>query len=110
MSLAEAQNTSSLRLRHAGFYEFRRGNGRQYVIGVNIDARESDLTRIPEETLALLRRGPAPPGGAAASAPATAALQPYPLWWFIMVAALVAALGQAWLGDRLLRTTMREPQ
>jgi len=108
LSLAEAQSTPTLRLSQAGFYQLRRGNGREELIGVNADPRESDLTRIPEETLALMRRNPVPPSAAVRSAGSTGK-QPYPLWWFIMLAALLAALAQAWLGDRMLRTTTSEP-
>jgi hypothetical protein len=108
LSLAEAQNTPTLRLSQAGFYQLRRGNGQDELIGVNVDARESDLQRIPEETLVLLRRAPAPPTAAVRTASA-AGVQPYALWWFIMLGALLAAFAQSWLGDRMLRATARDP-
>ena len=44
-----------------GFYEIHRANGRQELVAVHADRRESDLTPMPQETLDLWRntgRGP----------------------------------------------------
>ena len=38
-----------------GFYEIHRANGRQELVAVHADRRESDLTPIPQETLDLWR-------------------------------------------------------
>ncbi len=47
LSLKEAATAQSYQLTHAGFYQLRLANGRQDVIGVNADRRESDLDVIP---------------------------------------------------------------
>jgi hypothetical protein len=104
LSLAQAATTPTLRLREAGFYELRRVNGRSQLLAVNIDARESDLSVIPEETLALWRRA-GPAQGLPASNSSASTQQPYALWWYIMLLALLFALAQCWLGDRQLRTS-----
>ncbi len=44
LSLSEARTAQSLRLDHAGFYQIHFANGRDAVIGVNPDRRESDLS------------------------------------------------------------------
>ena len=55
LSLKEATTAQSYQLTQAGFYQLRLANGRQDVIGVNPDRRESNLDVIPDETLALWR-------------------------------------------------------
>ena len=55
LSLKEATSAQSYQLTRAGFYELRLANGRQDVIGVNPDRRESDLDVIPDDVLALWR-------------------------------------------------------
>ena len=55
LSLQEAVSSQSYQLSHAGFYEVHLANGRQDLIGVNADRRESDLTPMPEDVLALWR-------------------------------------------------------
>jgi hypothetical protein len=125
LSLAEAQRTPALRLSEAGFYQLRRANGRSQLVGVNVDPRESDLRRMPAETLALWERGSAAAGGAAVADGAVAGgeaagrggaqsavtmvvaggrRERYPLWWFIMLLALTTALAESWVADRQLRS------
>ena len=53
LSLKEAATAQSYQLTHAGFYQLRLANGRQDVIGVNPDRRESDLDVIPADVLSL---------------------------------------------------------
>jgi hypothetical protein len=103
LSLTEAASAPSVRLSQAGFYQLRLASGRQQLIAVNVDPRESDLALIPEETLALWQRRPAAQPVAASAAPPSAR-QPYPLWWFILLLALLAALAQSWVAARHLDT------
>ena len=53
LSLSEARTAQSFRLERAGFYQIRFANGRDAVIGVNPDRRESDLEPIPEDVQQL---------------------------------------------------------
>lgn len=55
LSLEAATTAQSMPLVRSGFYEVRRGNGRQETVAVNPDPRESDLDLIPAETLELWR-------------------------------------------------------
>jgi aerotolerance regulator-like protein/VWA domain-containing protein len=107
LSLTQAQSAATLRLTQAGFYQLRRADGHQQLIGVNVDPRESDLALIPEETLALWTGHPARQN--ATVDPTPRYQQPYPLWWFIMLLALGAAFAQSWLADRQLGTTRDQP-
>ena len=65
LSLNEAATTQSLRLTRAGFYQVRLANGREDLVGVNPDRRESNLDVVPDDVLALWRGGPKPPEPAA---------------------------------------------
>ena len=90
LSLSEARTAQSLRLEHAGFYQIHFANGRDAVIGVNPDRRESDLAPIPDDMLEalerkLLQRGKTVPAGAAAPQEAK---QPVSLWWYVMLRGL----------------------
>ena len=53
LTLAEAAKAQTLDLDRSGFYDIRRGSGKQQLIAVNVDRAESDLTQVPEETRAL---------------------------------------------------------
>ena len=55
LSLKEATTAQTYQLTSAGFYQLRLANGRQDLIGVNPDRRESDLDVIPDDVLALWR-------------------------------------------------------
>jgi hypothetical protein len=43
-SLAEAAKAQNIQFTMAGFYDIRRPNGRNELVAVNADRRESDLT------------------------------------------------------------------
>jgi hypothetical protein len=93
LSLAEAGTIQSYQLTRAGFYQLRFANGKDALIGVNPDRRESDMTVIPEDVLKLWS-GNAGPGPGPESAPGTAAAvkqAPMSLWWWVMLLALVVA-------------------
>jgi hypothetical protein len=104
LSLTETATAPSLRLRQAGFYQLRLANGRQELVAVNIDPRESDLAVIPAEELSLWQHRPAAQPATPASQDAASHRAPYGLWWFILLAALAAALGQVWVAARHLDT------
>ena len=108
LSLREAATAQSFKLSEAGFYQVRLASGRQDVVGVNPDRRESNLDVIPADVLALWQgKGPRTPPSAVA-VPASEGTQPYPLWWYIMAFALLAALSESWLASRYLGTPHEE--
>jgi Aerotolerance regulator N-terminal/von Willebrand factor type A domain len=111
LSLREAVSAQSFPLTHAGFYEVRLANGRQDLIGVNADRRESDLTPLGEDVLALWRGGQ---GATFAAVPRSSAASqvtavPRSLWWYAMFCVLAAALAESAIGSRYLATPWNKP-
>jgi hypothetical protein len=107
LSLNEAETTQSLRLTRAGFYQVRMANGREDVVGVNPDRRESNLDVMPEDVLALWRGNPKSP----VSSPEERGVpgrEPVSLWWYIMLVVLTAAMAESWLASRYLGTRREE--
>jgi len=66
---------------------------------VNADRRESDLTPAPPDTLRLWQNTAS---GVAEGGQAAGEQRPQSLWWFVMLAALVCAAAESWLGNRHL--------
>jgi len=114
LSINQATAAQSFQLTDAGFYELRLANGRQDVVGVNADRRESDLAVMPDDVMALWtgRQTNAQSASAANgsqtedSAPER---QPYSLAWYVLVALLAAALAESVLASRYLGTQREEP-
>jgi len=106
LSLSEARNVESFQLRRAGFYQIRFANGRDAVIGVNPDRRESDLAPIPEDVQQLWS---ANSGGGAVPIPAVKAkYRPVSLWWYVMLLALAATLAQMVVASGYMGTQREE--
>jgi hypothetical protein len=105
LSLEAAASAQWLELTHAGFYELRLANGRRDLIAANPDRRESDLTPIAPDVLALWR-GSSGENTSAAAAATTGQGPPAArsLWWYAMVVLLVAALAESAVGSRYLGT------
>jgi hypothetical protein len=108
LSLNEARTTSSFRLTRAGFYQIRFSNGRDAVIGVNADSKESDLTPMSPEMLSLWTGSN---NGAPKTQTTTASDAKYQntsLWWYVMLTALVVAIAETLLSGRYLRIQREE--
>jgi hypothetical protein len=109
LSLKEAAVAQSFQLTRAGFYQIRFANGRDALIAVNPDPRESELAVIPDDVLKLW-------SGAAAEAPSEAAQESAArttndvsgLWWWVMLVLLMAALAETVLASRYLGTQREE--
>ncbi|HUK01788.1 MAG TPA: BatA domain-containing protein [Steroidobacteraceae bacterium] len=112
ISLQDSATASSWQLERAGFYTLRRASGQIQVVAANADRRESDLTPLAPEDLALWRGSPAGESGSAgASGAGTAqprALQPRSVWWYAMAMLLVAVLAEAVLASGYLGTLRDE--
>ncbi|MGA2538282.1 MAG: BatA and WFA domain-containing protein [Terracidiphilus sp.] len=95
LSLGEARTAQTFRLARAGFYQVRFANGRDAVIGVNPDRRESDLEPMPKDVQQLWSgsSGNGASSGASDSAGAEK-YQPISLWWYVMLLALAAAIAE----------------
>jgi hypothetical protein len=99
LSLKEAATAQAFLLNREGFFELRRANGRNELIAVHADRRESDLDVIPEETLALWQ-GTGSTGGP--GGPGAPAAKPYSLWWYLAFALLVASFIESLFSSRYL--------
>ncbi|HZP32257.1 MAG TPA: BatA domain-containing protein [Candidatus Acidoferrales bacterium] len=110
LSLKEAASAQSFQLTRAGFYQLRLANGRQDLVGVNSDRRESDLDVIPKDVQALWT------GNAGTQTQETSSgtvsqdqKKPYSLWWYAMLFLLVAAIAESLLSSQYLTMSREEP-
>jgi Aerotolerance regulator N-terminal/von Willebrand factor type A domain len=109
LSLNEARSAQALRLTRAGFYQIHFANGREAVLGVNADRRESDLAPIPDDVLKLWSGARSEEGAQTGQSAAQAQLkQPVSLWWYVMLLALIAAMAETALSGRYLGTQREE--
>lgn len=108
-TLAQARTALTLRLTRAGFYQVHFADGRDAVLGVNADRRESDLTPMSPD-LEKLWSGASNEEGAprTQTAAAAQATQPVSLWWYAMLLALLAALAETALASRYMGTQREE--
>jgi hypothetical protein len=108
LSLSEARTAQTVRLQHAGFYQVRFANGRDALIAVNPDRRESDLHPITPEIQQLWI------GSNCGNAPVQPTVvddikyHPVNLWWYVMLFALVVALAETALASRYIGTQREE--
>jgi Aerotolerance regulator N-terminal/von Willebrand factor type A domain len=95
LSLTEARTVQTLRLKRAGFYQIRFANGRDAVIGVNPDRRESDLEPIAPDLQQLWSgsKGDASIQTAAAAG-GEAKYRSVSLWWYVMLLVLAVTLAE----------------
>ena len=109
LSLSEARTLQTFRLERAGFYQIRFADGREAVIGVNPDRRESDLAPLSEDVQALWSGNS---GGRSAPQSGTPSVEvrssPISLWWYGMLLALVVALAETALASNYLGTQREE--
>jgi hypothetical protein len=109
LSLAESRSAQTLRLEHAGFYQVRLANGRDMLIGVNPDRRESDLQPMAADAQKLWS-GSAGSGSAPAEAASSQGegYRSVSLWWYVMLLALVVALAETGFASRYMGTQREE--
>jgi hypothetical protein len=109
LSLSEARTAQSVRLERAGFYQIRFANGRDALIGVNPDRRESDLQPLPEDVQRLWSGSSG--GGAdqtAGAASIDAKKRTIRLWWWVMLFAFAVAVAETVLAGGCLGTQREE--
>ncbi len=112
LSLKEAATTQTYQLSRAGFYQLRLANGRQDLVGVNPDRRESDLDVVPDDVLALWKgNANAAPEQASAvpSQPAQEQKRPDSLWWYAVLLLLIAAVAESVVSSHYLGTQRESP-
>ena len=108
LSLSEARTVQSFRLERAGFYQIRYANGRDAVIGVNPDRRESDLEVMPPDVQQLWSGSSAGASTQSTAAPGESKYEPVSLWWWVMLLALVVAIAETALSSDYLGTQREE--
>jgi hypothetical protein len=105
LSLSEASKAQSYTVETEGFWEFRRANGRHEMVAVNPDRRESNLIRVPDETLVLWTGGKGPQtaqttgAGVLAEEPAEETVS---YWWYVLMCMLVVAVAESFVASRYL--------
>jgi len=104
LSLAEATKAQNIQFEQAGFYDIRRPNGRNELVAVNADRRESDLTPASPEDLKLWQNtangatgstDPQTPGQAGPTSRLS-------VWWYVMLVVLALAVAESLLGNHHL--------
>jgi len=109
LSLAEARTAQTFRLQRAGFYQIRFANGRDAIIGVNPDRRESDLEPIAPDVQQLWSGSKSgAPKQADKIAVADAKSRPISLWWYVMLLALLVALAETAVASGYMGTQREE--
>ncbi|HWB33442.1 MAG TPA: BatA and WFA domain-containing protein [Acidobacteriaceae bacterium] len=111
LSLREAAAAQSFQLEHAGFYQVRFANGRDALLAVNPDPRESDLATIPDETLKLWSgaAGTSETNSTAAASEEAADNSVSGLWWWVMLLLTITALAGTGVASGYLGTQREQP-
>jgi len=109
LTLSEAASAQSFQLTEAGYYQLRLANGRQNVVGVNADPKESNLDVIPPDVVALWQ-GKGQSAQESSAAPGAPRKTPQSLWWYIMLLVLASAIAESALASRYLGTQREEPE
>jgi hypothetical protein len=108
LTLGEAASAQSFQLTEAGYYQLRLANGRQNVVGVNADPKESNLDVIPGDVMALWQGKGSGSQSAAAGGVEATQKTPQTLWWYVMLLVLAAAVAESVLASRYLGTQREE--
>jgi len=102
LSLKDASSAQSFQVNREGFYEIHRGNGRQEMVAVHADRRESDLTPIPQETLDLWRNTGRGPDPVTTTGEAANQARPWSLWRYALLLVLITAIIESLIASRYL--------
>ena len=110
LTLQEEATAQTLRLTQAGFYQIRYPSGRDALLAVNPDPRESDLQMISDDVLRLWS-GSTRDTGQTKSVPGPdteSKTSVYKVWWWVMLLILIAAVAESVVGSRYLGTQREE--
>ncbi|MBM3725551.1 MAG: VWA domain-containing protein [Acidobacteria bacterium] len=99
LSLEEATKAENVKLARAGFYDVRRENGRRELVAVNADRRESDLTQMGKDTLALWQNSG---GETRAAAGGKLEKRVYSPWWWLALGLFLTMMAETLLASRHL--------
>ncbi len=102
LSLKDATTTQTFQVTREGFYEIHRANGRQEMVAAHADRRESDLTPIPPETLALWKNTGLGPDTPSPDGAADTQARPWSLWRYALLLVLITAIIESVFASRYL--------
>jgi hypothetical protein len=102
LALGEASRATGYQLEGEGFYEINRADGRRFLVAAHADRRESDLARVPEETLTLWKNT-GTNTAQASSAGVQEETRPWDLWRYFLLLVLAAAIVESFFAMRYLR-------
>jgi hypothetical protein len=95
LSLSDARTAQTFRLENVGFYQIRLANGKDSVIGVNADRRESDLQPMGDDVLKLWSGASSRDvPGANAGSMQDEIHRSVSIWWYVMLLALLTAFAE----------------
>ncbi|MBV8817062.1 MAG: polysaccharide deacetylase, partial [Acidobacteriaceae bacterium] len=102
LSLKEAATAQNFQVVREGFYDIHRANGRQELVAVHADRRESDLTVMPQDTMNLWKAT-----GNSEPAPVNVTgvqelSQPHSLWRYALLVVLLLAVSESIFASRYL--------
>ncbi len=104
LSLKDAAAAQSFQLARAGFYQIRFANGRDALIAVNPDRRESDLAAIPDDVLKLWSGSAAAGTAATETAGAQDERSVSNMWWWVMLMLAITAVAETAVATGYLGT------
>lgn len=102
LSLKEATTAISFQVTREGYYEVHRTNGRQELVAVHADRRESDLTPVPSETLDLWRNTGRSTETSGAGGASDNQARPWSLWRYALLLVLITAIIESVIASRYL--------
>jgi hypothetical protein len=108
LTLAEAAKAQSLRLASAGFYQIHYANGRDGLIGVNPEVRESNLEVLPTDVQELWSGSSNEGARRTAATETEGGMARVSLWWYAMVLVLAVALAESIVAGNYLGTQREE--
>jgi hypothetical protein len=106
LSLTEEASAQTLPLKQAGFYQIRFPSGRETLVAVNPDPRESSLKVIPDDVLGLWSGNPAASPDQTTAVVARKA--DASVWWWVMLLVLIAAATESVVASGYLGTQREE--
>ncbi len=108
LTLDEARHAQSIRLEHTGFYRIRFASGRDAVIGVNADRRESDLLPMPDDLQKLWSGSSSGQSAQTTASTNEQQYRPVSLWWYVMLLAFISVLAESFIASSYLGTQREE--
>jgi hypothetical protein len=101
LTLEESVKAPTLTLSREGFWEVGRQSGRE-LVAVNADRRESDLSVLPKETVAIWQKMGTETGTESAGGPEET--KPWSFWWWLALALLAVTVAESLFAHQYLKT------